>query len=185
MSSNRTKPRSIATQLVLLFTLCAALLLSCSLGLFYWIVVRHAFEEDNAVLADKLAAIRNELRQPAGVNLVVQDLQTPRTGEAAVYWIRLIGPDGTVVAEKGGMNRILPIFIFASPTSTSNKGAPIDYQTDGKLFSLLTQTETVDGRTYSIQIAQDRSSDERFRKQFRTLLVLGLGLGVVASALIA
>src|SRR2546430_1668 len=58
MPSRRTEPRSIATQLVLLFTLCAALLLSCSLGVFYWIVVRHAFEEDNAVLADKLGAVR-------------------------------------------------------------------------------------------------------------------------------
>ena len=185
MSSNRTKPRSIATQLVLLFTLCAALLLSCSLGLFYWIVVRHAFEEDNAVLADKFAAIRNELRQPAGTNLVVQDLQTPRTGEAAVYWIRLIGPDGSVITETANMNRILPIFLFSSPGSTSSQPSPLDYRSDGKLFSLLAQTETVNGRNYTIQIAQDRSSDERFRKQFRTLLVLGIGLGVVASALIA
>jgi two-component system heavy metal sensor histidine kinase CusS len=185
MSSNRTKPRSIATQLVLLFTLCATLLLSCSLGLFYWIVVRHAFEEDNAVLADKLAAIRNELRQPAGVNLVAQDLQSPRTGEASVYWIRLIGPDGTVVAEKTGMDRLLPVFIFASQGSTSNKRASVDYQIDGKLFSLLAETDNVNGGSYTIQIAQDRSSDERFRKQFRTLLVLGLGLGVVASAFIA
>lgn len=185
MSSNRTKPRSIATQLVLLFTLSAAILLSCSLGLFYWIVVRHAFEEDNAVLADKLAAIRNDLRQPAGISVVVQDLQSSRTGEGAVYWIRLIGPDGTVVAETAGMDRILPVFIFASPTLMSNKPAPVDYQTDGKLFSLLAQTDNVSGRAYTIQIAQDRSSDERFRKQFRTLLVLGLGLGVVAYALIA
>jgi len=185
MSSNRTKPRSIATQLVLLFTLCAALLLSCSLGLFYWIVVRHAFEEDNAVLADKFAAIRNELRQPSGIALVVQDLQTPRTGEAAVYWIRLIGPDGSLVAETTGMDRILPTFLFSSPTSTSNQPAPADYRSDRKLFSLLAQTDNVNGRNYTIQIAQDRSSDERFRKQFRTLLVLGLGLGVVASALIA
>lgn len=185
MSSNRTKPRSIATQLVLLFTLCAALLLSCSLGLFYWIVVRHAFEEDNAVLADKFAAIRNELRQPSGIKLVAQDLQSLRTGEAAVYWIRLIGPDGNVVAETAGMDRILPIFIFSSPRSTSNQPSPVDYQSDGKLFSLLAQTESVNTRNYTIQIAQDRSSDERFRKQFRTLLALGLGLGVVASALIA
>ena len=183
MSSNRTKPRSIATQLVLLFTLCAALLLSCSLGLFYWIVVRHAFEEDNAVLADKFAAIRNELRQPAGIALVVQDLQSPRTGEAAVYWIRVIGPDGSVVAQTVGMERVLPIFIFASPIS--NRSSPVDYRSDGKLFSLLAQADTVNDRNYTIQIAQDRSSDERFRKQFRTLLVLGIGLGVVASALIA
>jgi len=184
MSSNRTRPRSIATQLVLLFTLCAALLLSCSLGLFYWIVVRHAFEEDNAVLADKLAAIGNELRQPSGLNLIVQDLQTPRTGEAAVYWIRLIGPDGTVVAEKTGMDQVLPFFLFPS-TSTTNKPSPVDYQSDGKLFSLLAQSDNINGRNYTIQIAQDRSADARFRKQFRTLLVVGLGLGVVASALIA
>jgi two-component system, OmpR family, heavy metal sensor histidine kinase CusS len=185
MSSNRTKPRSIATQLVLLFTLCAALLLSCSLGLFYWIVVRHAFEEDNAVLADKFAAIRNELTQPSGIASVVQDLKTPRTGEAAVYWIRLIAPDGSVAAETSGMDRVLPIFVFSSPRSTSNQPSPVDYRSDEKLFSLLAQNETVNGSNYTIQIAQDRSSDERFRKQFRTLLVLGLGLGVVASALIA
>jgi two-component system heavy metal sensor histidine kinase CusS len=185
MSSNRTKPRSIATQLVLLFTLCAALLLSFSLGLFYWIVVRHAFEEDNAVLADKFVAIRNELKQPSGTALVIQDLQSPRTGEGAVYWIRLIGPNGSVLAETADMNRILPVFIFSSPRSTSKQPMPVDYRSDGKLFSLLAQTDDVNGRNYTIQIAQDRSSDERFRKQFRTLLVLGLGLGVVASALIA
>ena len=73
MLSNRTEPRSIATQLVLLFTVCATLLLSCSLGVFYWIVVRHAFEEDNAVLADKVAAIRTAIKQPDGVNELTQD----------------------------------------------------------------------------------------------------------------
>src|SRR4029077_9259419 len=83
MFSNRTEPRSIATQLALLFTLCAALLLSCSLGLFYWIVVRHAFEEDNAVLADKLAASRTELKQPDGINTLAQELKNRRAGEAA------------------------------------------------------------------------------------------------------
>src|SRR5260370_31928453 len=61
MSSNRAEPRSIATQLVLLFTLCATLLLSCSLGILYWVVVRHAFEEDNIVLADKVDALENAL----------------------------------------------------------------------------------------------------------------------------
>src|ERR1043166_10199233 len=83
------------------------------------------------------------------------------------------------------MDRLLPVFIFASQGSTSNKRASVDYQIDGKLFSLLAETDDVNGGSYTIQIAQDRSSDERFRKQFRTLLVLGLGLGVVASAFIA
>ena len=51
MSSKRTEPRSIASQLVLLFTPAAALLLCCALGVLYWIVVRHGLEEDRAVRA--------------------------------------------------------------------------------------------------------------------------------------
>ena len=43
----------------------------------------------------------------------------------------------------------------------------------------------MNGQTYVLQVAQDRSADERFRKQFRTLLILVLGAGLIASALIA
>ena len=62
-----TRPRSIASQLVLLFTLAAALLLFCGLGAFYLIVVRHAFEEDNEFLADRLSALERELSQSGGL----------------------------------------------------------------------------------------------------------------------
>src|SRR5207302_4503901 len=118
-------------------------LLSCSLGLFYWIVVRHAFEEDNAVLADKVAAIRAAIKQPDGVNELAQELRNPRTGEAAIYWIRIIGPDGNVVAETPGMDRTLPVFAFptAQPTTAL---LPMNYSVGGKSFSVSPVTETVD-----------------------------------------
>src|ERR1700736_2264286 len=118
MSSNRSEARSIATQLVLLFTLCATLLLSCGLGVFYWIVVRHAFEEDNAVLADKLAAIRSDLKQPDGINTVDHALKNRRAGEPVVYWVRIIDPTGSVVTETPEMNRVLPPNIFAPPQTS-------------------------------------------------------------------
>jgi two-component system, OmpR family, heavy metal sensor histidine kinase CusS len=186
MSSNRTEARSITTQLVLLFTLCAALLLSCGLGVFYWIVVRHAFEEDNAVLADKLAAIRTELKQPNGIDTVDRELKNRRAGEPVVYWMRIIDPSGNVVTETPGMNLPLPPNIFAPPqTSIPLSRSTKDYQRDGKLFSLVTINETVDGQPYLLQVAQDRSADERFRKQFGALLALALGLGFIASTLVA
>jgi len=186
MFSRQTEPRSIATQLVLLFTICATLLLSCGLGVFYWIVVRHAFEEDNAVLADKLAAVRTDLRQPDGLNTVDHELKNHRAGEPAVYWVRIVDPTGTVVTQTPGMDDSLPPQAFASPQITTS-AAPLskDYRTGSKLFSLLATTETIDDRAYTIQIGQDRSADERFRKQFRALLGLVLGLGIIASALIA
>src|ERR1700726_3660756 len=102
MFSKQTEPRSIATQLVLLFTLCATLLLSCGLGVFYWIVVRHAFEEDNAVLAAKLTAIRTDLKQPDGIATVDRELKNRRAGEPVVYWMRLVDLARNVVAETPG-----------------------------------------------------------------------------------
>ena len=186
MSSNRTEARSIATQLVLLFTLCAALLLSCGLGVFYWMVVRHAFEEDNAVLADKLAAIRTDLKQSDGLNTVDRELKNHRAGEPVVYWMRIIDPSGVVVTETPGMDRLLSPNIFAPPqTSTPLPRSTKDYHKEGKLFSLTAINETVNGQPYVLQVAQDRSADERFRKEFGALLALVLGLGLVASTLVA
>src|SRR5438067_5334726 len=186
MFSRQTEPRSIATQLVLLFTICATLLLSCGLGVFYWIVVRHAFEEDNAVLADKLGAIRTELKQPDGLSTVDRELKNLRVGEPAVYWIRVIDPAGNIATETLQMDDLLPPNVFPPPqTSTSLLSSIKNYQKDAKLFSLVSANENVVVRTYLLQVAQDRSTDERFRKQFRVLLVVVLGAGLIASALIA
>src|SRR5262245_1714242 len=184
MFSNRAERRSIATQLVLLFTLCAAFLLSCSLGIFYWIVVRHAFEEDNAVLADRLGAIRTELKQPDGINKVDRELKNSRAAEPAVYWIRVIDPGGNVVTETPKMGDSLPPNVFPKPRESAFPSIQ-NYQEGYRLFSLIATNELVNGQTYVLQVAQDRSADERFRKQFRTLLILVLGAGLIASALIA
>jgi two-component system heavy metal sensor histidine kinase CusS len=171
--------------LVLLFTLCAALLLSCGLGVFYWIVVRHAFEEDNAVLADKLAAIRSDLKQSDGINTVDRELKNRRAGEPVAYWVRIVDPAGSVVTETPGMDRLPPSVFPPTQTSMSLFRSTKNYQKDGKLFSLVATNEAVAGRPYVLQVAQDRSADERFRKEFGALLALALGLGLIAFTLVA
>src|SRR6266498_4774686 len=89
MFSKRPEPRSIASQLILLFTLAAALLLACGLGVFYWIVVRHAFAEDNAVLVDKVDALQTSLHEN-GPEVFAEELTAHRTGEHTPYWIRIL-----------------------------------------------------------------------------------------------
>ncbi|HJX81353.1 MAG TPA: hypothetical protein VJ248_04935, partial [Candidatus Udaeobacter sp.] len=74
MFSKRPEPRSIASQLILLFTLAAALLLACGLGVFYWVVVRHAFAEDNAVLADKVDTLQTNFEQRGGLAAVAAEI---------------------------------------------------------------------------------------------------------------
>ena len=79
------EPRSIASQLVILFTLAAAFLLCCGLGVLYWIFVRHAIEEDNAVLADKISALRADLNKARDPKALNEDLKILHGGERAAY----------------------------------------------------------------------------------------------------
>src|SRR3954469_1382735 len=180
MSSRPAEPRSIASQLVLLFTLAAAFLLSCGLGALYWIVVRHAFEEDNEVLADKVAAVQADLSTPGGISVVSEELKSVRAGERAAYFVRIVDSrNRRVLAETPGMSTLLPAMAFVAAQK------PTDFHSGGRLFSLLTRDHQIAGDEFKIQVAQDRTADEKFMKQFAMLLAAVLALGVAAAAIIA
>jgi two-component system, OmpR family, heavy metal sensor histidine kinase CusS len=185
MFLSQTRPRSIASQLVLLFTLAATFLLSCGLGVFYLIVVRHAFEEDNEFLADRLSALRAELSQTGGLASLTATLRNPRARKIEAYSVRVINAKGDIVTETPKMSGFLPPAVFPDPQDKNSVDRPKNYRTNKKLFSLVATFEEVDGQPYVIQVAQDRSSDEQFATQFAFVLGGALALGIVASAIIA
>jgi len=185
MFSKRTERRSIAWQLILLFTVSTALLLACGLGVFYAIVLRHAFAEDNAVLADKVAALRADLHE-SGPHVFAEEVPVRRAGEHTAYWIRMLDSQGRTYAETSGMDRLLPPEIFPpAHKSESTLGGIKDYRSGAKLFSLAALKEENGEQTYTLQIAQDRSSDERVEREFAVLFIIVLTGSVVASGLIA
>jgi two-component system, OmpR family, heavy metal sensor histidine kinase CusS len=185
MTGHTTNPRSITFQLILLFTVAAALLLACGLGVFYSIVVRHAFAEDNAVLTDKIFAIGTDLREN-GPEAFAEELTADRPGRHMPYSIRMIDSGGRTVAETPGMDRLIPTQIFpAAREPALAVQTRKDYRTAAKLFSLVAFNENANGQTYTIQMAQDRSSDEQVERNFAVLFVVVLSGGVLASALIA
>lgn len=186
MSSRPAEPRSIASQLVFLFAPAAALLLFCGLGVLYWIVVRHALAEDRAVLADKVLAVRADLRSAGGPSLIKQELKALQGGERMSYWVRLLDATGQVVAETPGMAKLLPASLFPLGEITTPAELPIkDYKAKGKLFSLVSIKTAENGRAYVIQVAQDRSVDEQFEREFGLLVTIVLVCGIFASAMIA
>ena len=156
-----TRPRSIASQLVFLFTLAAAFLLSCGLGAFYLIVVRHAFEEDNEFLADRLSALRGELSQTGGLGSLTATLRNTHASKVEAYWVRVISSNGDVVTETPKMGVFLPPSAFPDPQDKNSVYRPKNYRISKKLFSLVAAIEEADGQPYIIQLAQDRSSDEQ------------------------
>src|SRR5213592_90541 len=185
MFSKHIESRSIASQLILLFTLATALLLASGLGVFYWLVVRNAFAEDNAVLADKISALSADLHE-SGPNIFAEELKGRHAGAPAAYWIRLLDSQGRTYAETTGMDRSLPPEIFPLPQKSESAVRSLkDYRTGAKLFSLVALSEESGGQAYTIQVAQDRSSDERVERNFALLFIIVLSGSVLASALIA
>ncbi len=181
-----TEPRSIGSQLVLYFTIAGALLLSCGLAVLYWVVVQHAFEEDNEALADKLFAVRMELIQSGGPRLLNEELATLRPRERVTYWVRLLDAAGATVAETPGMGNFVTKDAFPAAVATSTEEIdPHVVRPGGKLLALLSTQEEVGGQKYVIQLAQNRSVDEQFTKRFGILVLAVLVLGSVISALVA
>ena len=175
--------------------MATSLLLACGLGVFYAIVIRHAFAEDNAVLADKVAALRADLHE-SGPNIFAEELKGRHAGEHTAYWIRMLDSQARIYAETPGMDRLLPPEIFPPPPASANAsagrqesastvGGLKDYRRGSKLFSLVAVNEESGSQRYTLQIAQDRSSDERVERNFAALFVIVLSGSVLGSAVIA
>ena len=184
MFSKRPEPRSIASQLILLFTLAATLLLACGLGVFYWIVVRHAFAEDNAVLADKVDALQTSFEQLGGLDAVAAEINTAGSRQRAPFLVRVIDPTGATIGQTSGMETLLPANIFPPPASR-DVAVPTEHRVAEKLFALTTGRALAGGQQFTIQVAQDRSSDEQVERRFGILALVVLSGSILGSILIA
>src|SRR4051812_26924347 len=183
MSSGATSARSIAARLVILFTIASVLLLCAGLGLLYWIVIQHAFEEDNEGLADKAFGLRADLESAGGLSTLREELKVLRAGERVGYFVRIIDAAGNPLAETPGMNELLPANVFPPPDQKIDR--PKTQRTDGRLFACVATQVDAGGQNYTIQVAQDRSSDDQFSRGFALLLAGVIVVGSIASALIA
>jgi two-component system, OmpR family, heavy metal sensor histidine kinase CusS len=184
MFSKRPKPRSIASQLILLFTLAAALLLACGLGVFYWIVVRHAFAEDNSVLADKVNALETSFEQRGEMDALAAEINAAGSPQRAPFLVRVIDPAGAIIGQTTGMETLLPVNIFP-PAASRETAVPTEHRVDGKSFALTTRHAQAGDRLLTIQVAQDRSSDEQVERKFGILVLVVLSGSILASILIA
>ena len=184
--SNPSRARSIASRLIWLYTIAATVVLSCGMGILYWIVVRHIYEEDNVFLRDKLAALREDLYEESGPQALNEELKTSRSGEET-YWIRVYDPAGRIIAASPNMDEMLPEKAFpsaASPSSATPKAT--EYRNaSGRSFLLIAVTEVVNGQPYAVQIAQDCSDDNQFAQEFAVLLLAVVACGAITSGAIA
>src|ERR1700731_166576 len=101
-----SRSRSIAWRLIGLYTIAATVVLSCGMGILYWIVVRHIYDEDNVFLRDKLAALREDLYEESAPQALNEELKSSGSGENT-YWIRVYNPTGRIIARTPTMDGVL------------------------------------------------------------------------------
>ena len=192
MTTHTGKPRSIASQLILFFTLATAFLLLCGVVVLYWTVVQHASYEDDSVLADKADALADDFEQRGGAAALSADINILGGADRAAFLVRVIDPTGSTIAETPGMRALLAANTFPPPAG-SVIAVPTERHSGGRLFALTARHARKDGnpdavmnsQVFTIQVAQDRSNDERFAKQFGAAVAAVLALGILAAALIA
>ncbi len=186
--SLQPRPRSwsIALQLVLLFTVAAALLLVLAMGAAYWTVVQHGVHDNDRYLTEKLAAIRADIAADSGPESLNRALKIIRAADKT-YAVRVMDAAGHVVAESPKMSVTLPSEVF--PTAISVRGerpTTLNYRTQtGKFFALVTAVSEVGNERLTLQLAQDRTHDERFTAHYAALLTGMLGCAVLTCAGIA
>lgn len=178
---------SIALRLVLLFTIVAALFLLATMAASYWFVVRHINLDNDRFLSDKLTALRGDLAEDVGPQYLREELHTLRGADSANYWVRVYDPAGHVVAETEHMGTLLPAGIFPPPsTSPTKRPHGVKYRDGrGNAFALVTARALVGDSDFTLQLAQDRTLDDRFAGRFGLLLGAMLGCAIFACAGIA
>ena len=177
------KSWSIVFRLALLFTVAAAGMLLFAMAAAYWVVVQHVDHDNDRYLTDKLAAIRADIAVDAGPHSLNRELNIIHAADK-VYAVRVLDQAGNVVAESPRMRGLLPIEVF--PKALSIRGerprTSIYHARNRKTFALVTSAADFENQPLTLQLAQERTHDERFRGRYAGLLTGIVGCAVITCA---
>lgn len=177
---------SLTSQFVVLFTIGAAGFALFTMLASYWVAIQRVDNDNNRYLADKLAAIRADMAADSGPQSLSQELKIIHTADK-VYAVRVLDAAGNVVAESPEMPQVLPIEVF--PKTLSIPGQRPETTTyhaaNSETFVLVTAIADLGSQRLTLQLAQDRTRDERFAARYAALLTVILGCVVLTCAGVA
>src|ERR1700741_3585819 len=183
-SPRQRRPWSLVTRLAVYYTLSAAVLLGVAMSILYVVVVQHINTVDNLFLADTLRAVQADLADKRTINSeLLADEVPPGTTD---YYVRVLDLN----TKEPRIGDRFPPITFPEPLSASRVPTEgLEYKTpNGHWFLLMSASAVLNSKSPKpvlIQVAQDRSDDKEFTKNFGKLLAAVLIGGIVCSAAIA
>jgi len=184
----RGKPRSwsLVFRLALLFTIAAAGMLLVAMGAAYWVVVQHVDHDNDRYLTDKLAAIRADMLADAGPQSLNNELTIVHAADK-IYAVRVIDERGQIVAESPRMRGVLPVEVFPKAISLTGQrpNTTLYHARNHKTFALVTAVAALGSQYMTLQLAQERSHDEKFAAHYSALLTSIVVFAIVTCAGVA
>lgn len=189
--AERTGSWSIVARLALLYTVLSTVVL-CAAGFFlYWTLVQSLRSEEQSTLADKIAVLRQILRErPENRNALEEEVEWESAARRqAVYYARLL-LHGRTIVESPGFRSLLPSNAAFPPAASSQQ--PIGKITEfrgsrGNAFLLAAAdvNGTPPNEKYRYEIALDISNEQRLLAGYKGKLVIALALATAISALLS
>jgi two-component system, OmpR family, heavy metal sensor histidine kinase CusS len=192
-SSNAESHRSwsIVARLALLYTVSSTIVL-CAAGFFlYWTLVQSLRSEEQSTLADKIAVLRQILRErPEDRNALEEEIEWESAARRqVVYYARLILRGRTIV-ESPGFRSLVPSHAVFPPAGSLNQsiGQVTELHAAQGATFLLTAAD-VNGappnEKYRYEIALDVSNEQQLLADYRGKLFVALALAAPVSALLS
>src|SRR5262245_6447984 len=164
------RPWSLAARLTLWYAASSFVLLAASAGFMYGALVYRLESEADEFMAEKVDLVRRLLGR-AGEPVVLP----PDEQRGSSIHLRVIAPNGEVHLKTSGVDEELPADDFPPPETTVHGRER--WLADGRCFRVAS-LRTPD---YVIQMALDRTQEERRLEAYRRNLVIVLGLALLGS----
>jgi two-component system heavy metal sensor histidine kinase CusS len=184
-----SKGWSLATRLTLWYASSSFVLIAASTGLLYGTLIHQLEVEDDQFMAEKVEIVRLLVQDRSRMPVLLPGERTwsDASRSAASVYLRVLGADGRVLLVTDGMDATLPVALFPP----ARKAGPIQGQehwsADGRCFriaSVRAPASEGDRPAQVIQVALDRTQEERLLTAFRWALAVVLALALVGCTLL-
>lgn len=195
-SKNETEPagrlgesRSIAARLTLWYALLSVVLIAAAGSVLYWVLVDRLHQEDDRLLAGRIAEMRAILLHPTDSAVFRDELQREAAMLSGTY-SRVLDAQGAIVVEAPTSHPVFGSRKSSDPFaefSADDHGADW-FSGDGEVFRIMSSHVAV-GPGFTVQVAMSRTTEvgviAAYRRTLWVTVSAALAIAVVAGYLIA
>ncbi len=175
-------PRSLSLRLTVWYILSAFALVVVASGVLYAVLASELAREDMRLARDQLASIRLILQSTQWPNAAAVPMRGTEGSDRELY-VRLLAPDGQVVLETAGIDRIVgPAPHLDSKQLNEDGVASRVRERDGDTYQLLTAPVTAGRPNGMIQIAMNHGDEDRLLALYRMRLMTMLTVILCVTA---